>query len=231
METAKNVMNPVHPETRREEARLKLAKNGDAWGLYNALRDESSPNIKWDLEFARLFEALQRSACEDPDEFVEETFNHLLALSTFFLMRTHLFVDHRMRTCDQRGATAYPPGEAAGGNLARLMELGRYVAEIAQLRAATLRQTALARAKLPQSGRGVKKVKLPHHLTNGGAKNSASSTGNGHPHHEGLAGSPAQPSANGHHNGKVHGRVNGRPKPSHGPTNRLKDHLNGSSPP
>jgi hypothetical protein len=225
--------SPARKDSRTERA--ELAADGDAWGLFEAIRGEDPLMMDWDREFDQVFTALRHRVRAAPDQFVDEVFDHLLALGTYFTLRTQFFVEYKVRAADAQGRRrggAYLPPDVAEIYLPRLMELGKYVSEIAHLKAATARQTALARAKRLPAESQAKSTRPASRLINGKAQQSLASNGHAHTDADGGAtGPPSRGQAPPPQNGKPDRPANGHPTPSAPPyVNRLKGRRNGSPP-
>jgi hypothetical protein len=220
------------PPARKDprSTRAELAAAGDAWELFEAIRSADPETMDWDVEFDRLFLALRQRVNSFPDEFINDLFDHLLALGTYFTLRTEFLVQYKLRQADaqarHRGGAFLPP-DVAQIDLPRLMELGKYTAEIAHLKAATARRTALARAKLSPREASTKAPQPAFRFTNGRTKEPAS---NGHANHTANGGPVGT-------RGQTPRRQNGKSAPPENDhaappsyVNRLKGRRNGSPP-
>jgi len=194
------------PRSKRKE----LAAQGFAWELYEAIRREPSDRMDWDIEFDALYAALQQRVRSNTDKFSEELFGHLLATGTYFVLRAEFLVGHTLKSVDKRSRRGQPylPGTLVERHLPQLFDLYKSVAEIASLRASTLRQLELTRAKRSENGGPAREA------TDGPTRPAKP---NGSPRVPGSNGKPPGTNGNGHVK-----------KPNHGPINRLKGRQNGS---
>jgi hypothetical protein len=192
---------PQDPRSKRKE----LAGQGAAWDLYEAIRREPCEEMDWDLEFDQLYAALQHAAASDTDRFSEELLRHLLAAGSYFVLRAEFLIGQVLKSADRRGRRSGPylPVSLVEDHLPHLFDLYKSVAEIASLRASTLRQLELTRAKRSvNSERGQQTTPGP---TKPLPKNGSSPI-------ERPNGTPPGANGNGH-----------AAKPIHRPINRLKD--------
>jgi hypothetical protein len=142
--------------------RERLAKKGEAWPVYESLLAEPvfqgsslSLGVKWDKEFALLYSALQRRAHDNPDQFSADVLARIMSCATYLWARASYQLACCIQEVDERSR-----GAKTGSSLnewtwnvlvTRLLKLGQYIAEMAQSQAATTRQWALTRAKLPEN--------------------------------------------------------------------------------
>jgi hypothetical protein len=199
-------LSPQDSRTKRAE----LAAQADAWGLYEAIRGEHHGQMDWDVEFDQLYAALQQRAHLNTDQFSDELFEHLLATGAYFLLRAEFLIVHTFKSADERGRRGKPylPAHLIERQLPQLLELYKSVAEIASVRASTLRQLELGRAK-----RSENKGRVPE--TTGGR---AKPVGGMHPSSIERTNGKA-PATNGNGHAK---------QPVQGPINRLQNGQNGS---
>jgi hypothetical protein len=210
-------MQTTLPDPKKGQQRIELAEAGDPWPLFRALKADQNTALRWDAEFAPLVAALERRACEAPDLFSAEVLAQIMAAATFLFLRTQMHVTSQIQRADEQAgySTAAGLSSYASTAIPRLLEIGRYLAEIAHIQAATARQWALARAKLPPTERPAKQPTQLACRTNGHLKSSAS-----------------LPPSNGHSNGQTRGSDKGQPHlPGRAPANRLQGYGNGSPPP
>ncbi|HEV3304688.1 MAG TPA: hypothetical protein VG055_33865 [Planctomycetaceae bacterium] len=141
---------PPDPHSKRKE----LADQGAAWELYEAIRREPCQEMDWDVEFDQLYAALQHAAESDTDEFSEAVFRHMLAAGSYFALRAEFLVEQALKSADRRERRCQPylAASLVEHHLPRLFDLYKSVAEIASLRASTLRQQELTRAKRSVNG-------------------------------------------------------------------------------
>jgi hypothetical protein len=148
----------------RRTNRERLAKKGEAWPLYDALLAEpekrgtslfaSSPfwGVKWEEEYALLRSALQRRAHDRPEQFAGEILARIMSSATYLWARTSFQVERCIEEFDTgkhcKSGSYLSPG-VVNEPMPRLLRLGGYIGEMAQIQAATARQWALARDKSP----------------------------------------------------------------------------------
>jgi len=143
--------------------RQALAEQGDVWGLLKATSQVKPKTLDWKDEFDRILDLLLTRSRQRPQEFAAEVLDRLAAVSTFYLVRTELYL--RQLTRDAL-AEAQPvsdvPRSVIEHFLPRYQDLGRFTAEILHYRAGIGRQWALANAKQAETGRRSKKRPAVH---------------------------------------------------------------------
>jgi hypothetical protein len=135
--------------------RERLSQQGEAWSLYDSLSTETGKgtSIRWHEEFARLSSALQTSARDMPERFAAEIFSEIMSSATYLWARTSFHLERCIQEFDEhhqcRSGSQLSQG-VVHELMPRLLKLGAYIGEMAQIQAATARQWALARDKSPQ---------------------------------------------------------------------------------
>jgi hypothetical protein len=143
--------------------RQALAEQGDVFGLLKAISDVKPRTLEWRDEFDQILDVLLTRSRQRPQKFAAEVLDRLAAVSTFYLVRTELYL--RQLTRDAL-AKAQPvsdvPRQVIDNFLPRYQELGRFTAEILHYRAGIARQWALANAKQAEPRRRRKKRPATH---------------------------------------------------------------------
>ena len=109
---------------------------------------------RWDEEFVGLRTALQIRAQNMPDRFSGEILAQIMSSAMYLWLRLNLRLEHSIRRVDEgnwnKNQADLPEG-LVDALTPRLLKLGQYIAEMSQSQAATTRQWALTRDKLPQT--------------------------------------------------------------------------------
>jgi len=143
--------NAVPPNAQREKNRPRVVTSNDPWSFCDCLGDPRKESIPaWDKEFARLLKALQKRALQSPDRFAAEILGRVISSASYVWLRMHQRIELSIRSFDKRQQGMIESGlheNVVNVLMPQLLELGRYIAEIAHIQAATARQWSLAQAK------------------------------------------------------------------------------------